>query len=116
MRSKLIEEIRTIFEQSKTWVTLEVEYAKLTLAEKATMLLSALIIGFVCLLLGIVVLILLGFSLAEAFMQIVSPWLAFLIAAGIICVLIGIVFLLRGPILLNPIAKLITRIFFENKH
>ncbi len=116
MRSKLIDEIRTIFEQTKTWATLEIEYAKLTLAEKATMLLSALIIGFTGLLLGMVVLILLAFCLVEVFMGLVAPWLAFLIVAGIICLLLGLLLAFRRPILLNPIARLITKIFFDKKH
>lgn len=65
MKLNIVEEIRNIIEQSKTWVRLEVEYAKLTIAEKLTMLLTSLILGFVCLLLFTVVLIMLSFCIAE---------------------------------------------------
>ena len=82
MKINLLEEIRSIFDQSKTWLRLELEYAKLTIAEKLTLLMSTLIIGFVCLLLGVVVLIMLAFSLAEAFRLIMDPALAYLSAAG----------------------------------
>lgn len=116
MKSNLIDDIRNIFEQSKTWVQLEVEYAKLTAAEKLTMLLSSLIIGFVCLLLGSVVLVLLGFTIAELFKLILQPSLAYLSAAGSICILVAIIYLLRRPLVLNPISRLITKVFFDKKH
>lgn len=116
MKINLLEEIRSIFDQSKTWLRLELEYAKLTIAEKLTLLMSTLIIGFVCLLLGIVVLIMLAFSLAEAFRLIMDPALAYLSTAGVICLLLILLYLLRKPLLLNPIARLITRVFFDRKH
>ena len=116
MKINLLEEIRSIFDQSKTWLRLELEYAKLTIAEKLTLLMSTLIIGFVCLLLGVVVLIMLAFSLAEAFRLIMDPALADLSTAGVICLLLILLYLLRKPLLLNPIARLITRVFFDRKH
>ena len=116
MKINLLEEIRSIFDQSKTWLRLELEYAKLTIAEKLTLLMSTLIIGFVCLLLGVVVLIMLAFSFAEAFRLIMDPALAYLSTAGVICLLLILLYLLRKPLLLNPIARLITRVFFDRKH
>ncbi len=116
MKINLLEEIRSIFDQSKTWLRLELEYAKLTIAEKLTLLMSTLIIGFVCLLLGVVVLIMLAFSLAEAFRLIMNPALAYLSTAGVICLLLILLYLLRKPLLLNPIARLITKVFFDSKH
>lgn len=116
MKTNMIDEIRSIFDQSKSWLRLELEYAKLTVAEKLTLLMSSLILGFVCLLLGVVVLIMLAFSLAEAFRLLMNPALAYLATAGAICVLLALLYLLRKPLLLNPIARLITRIFFDRKH
>lgn len=94
---------------------LEVEYAKLTLAEKITLLFSAMIIGAVCLLMGMVVLILLAFALVELFRLMMSPALAYLSSAGVIVVLIVLFYLFRKPLLLNPIARFITRLFISNQ-
>lgn len=116
MKLNLVDEIRNIFEQSKTWMKLEVEYAKLSLAEKLTMLMSSLVLGFVCLLLGMVVLIILALSLAELYKDIMSPALAYLSTAGSIVVLLALLFIFRKPLLLNPIARLLTRVFFDKKH
>ncbi len=115
MKENLNTQIKDILTQGKTWVKLEIEYAKLTLAEKLTMLISALIIGAVCLLLGIVVLLMLAFALVEVFKTFMHPGLAYLSVGGIVCVFIILFYLLRKPILLNPIARLITRLFIE-KH
>lgn len=116
MKLNFVEEIRNIFEQSKTWVRLEVEYAKLTIAEKLTMLLTSLIVGFVCLLLFTVVLIMLSFCVAELYKLILTPALAYLATAGSILVFLLLFYLFRKPILLTPIARMLTKIFFDKKH
>lgn len=115
MKFKFIDDIRDIVEQSKTWAKLELEYAKLTVAEKATVLMTSLILIFVCLLLGMVVLILLALSLSELFMLLMSPALAYLSVAGIICLLLVLLFVCRKPLLLNPLARMFTKVIFENK-
>lgn len=113
MKDKLTDEIKDLFSQSRDWIKLEVEYAKLTLAEKFTILASAMIIGAVCLLMGMVVLILLAFALVEVFKMLMAPGLAYLSVAGVICILIVLLYVMRKPILLNPIARFITRLFIN---
>lgn len=113
MKDKLTDEIKDLFAQGRDWVRLEVEYAKLTVAEKFTILASAMIIGAVCLLMGMVVLVMLAFALADVFMLLMAPGLAYLSVAGVICLMILVLYLLRKPILLNPIARFITRLFIN---
>lgn len=115
MKNNLIDEIKKLFDRSKQWLELEVEYAKLTVAEKLTLLLGSLIIGFVCLLFGMVILIMLAFALVELFKLMMVPALAYLSTAGVICVLMLVLFLVRKPLLINPIARLITKVFFDKK-
>lgn len=113
MKEKLTDEIKNLFIQGKEWARLEIEYAKLTVAEKFTVLASTFIIGAICLLMGMVVLIMLAFSLVELFKLLMVPALAYLTVAGIICVLAAVIYLLRRPLLLNPIARFITRLFIS---
>lgn len=115
MKEKLIDEIKDIFSQSTSWIKLEVEYAKFTVAEKFTVLMATLIIGAVCFLLGFAVLLMLTFAGVELFKLILSPPLAYCAMAGVVCILLVLIYLLRRPLLLNPIAKFITRIFFTPK-
>lgn len=116
MKGNLIDELQSLFNQSKQWLMLEAEYAKFTVAEKLTLLLGSLIIGFVCMLFGMVVLIMLAFALVELFKLMMVPALAFLSTAGVICVLLALIFVFRKQLLLNPIARLISKVFFEKKH
>ena len=116
MKFKIAEDIRNLFQESKNWVELEIEYAKLTLAEKLTMLLSTLIIGFVCLLLSVVVLVMFAFALAEVWKLMMSPGLAYLATGGVFCLLVVILYLFRKPLLLNPIARMLTQIFLGKKN
>lgn len=116
MKENFVDEFRKLITQSKDWLTLETEYLKLTVAEKLTLLLGSLIIGFVCLLLGMVILILLAFALVELFRLMMVPALAYLSTAGVICILLLVLFILRKQVLLNPIARLITKVFFDKKH
>lgn len=115
MKTKLTDELRSLISDSREWLRLEVEYAKLTLAEKFTVLLSTFVLGAVCLLMFIVILILLSFALVDVFRLFLSPGLAFLSVAGILMLLILLVYLLRKPLLLNPIARLISKLFLEIK-
>ena len=116
MKLKFVDDIRDLIKESRNWLELEIEYAKLTFAEKLTMLLSTLIIGFICLLLGLVVLVMLAFVIAEFFKVIMCPALAYLASAGCGLLLLLLLYFFRRPILLNPIAKMLTRIFFDKKH
>lgn len=116
MKSKLTDEIKEIFSQSMNWAKLEIEYAKLTLAEKITVLGAMTVIGAICLLLGIVVLILLSLALAEALKLIMAPAYAYLATAGVNCVFLAVIWLCRGPLLYTPISKAITKVFFKSKH
>lgn len=112
----ILEEIRSFFVESKTWLQLEVEYAKLTMVEKMTVLATMMIIGLVCLLLGFVVLILLAFCIAEVWKLLMEPWLAYLATAGVVLFLLLLVWLLRKPLLMNPISRAISKVFFDNNH
>lgn len=115
MKSKdsLSDQIKDIISQTRTWLKLEVEYTKLTVAEKLTMLAGALVIMLVCLLIGFVVLILLSQSLVDLFRAIMSPALAHVAVSGILILLIIVIYLLRRPLLLNPISRFITKLFLD---
>lgn len=115
MKQTLKETLTGIFDNSRQWLKLEIEYLKLTATEKITILMTTLIFGAVCMLLGMVILILLAFALAEAFQQILSPALSFLCAAGSLLILIILVFLLRKPLLENPISRLMSKLILDLK-
>lgn len=115
MGFKFIDDIRNLIDQAKTWFALELDYAKLTVAEKLTTLLTYLIIGFLSALMGFVIVIFLCFGAAYAFSHILPLWASFLIVAGIVLLILLLIMLFRKPLLLNPLAKLFTRIIISPK-
>lgn len=113
MKETLTDTLKNIFSDGKRWIQLEIEYAKLTATEKITVLLATLIFGAVCLLLGIVVLLLLAFALVDVFASFMSVALAFVSVSGILLILILSLFLLRKPLLENPISRLISKLILD---
>ncbi|MDE6549211.1 MAG: hypothetical protein K2L22_09440 [Muribaculaceae bacterium] len=111
--STLLDQFKDLLARSKDWATLELEYAKLTAAEKLTMLAGLACTGAVCLLFGITALIMFGISLAFLFKEIMGFALSFLAAGGCVLVLLAIIYFLREKIIINPIARIITKILLK---
>ncbi len=115
MRQKLIDEIKELLSQSKVWLESEAEYLKLTAAEKFTIFMSSVVIGAICLALGLFSLALISMALVDLFKLFMAPTLAFLAVAGIVLLIGLILFLLRKPLIINPISRFITRLFLDKK-
>jgi hypothetical protein len=115
MKEKLTDDLKKIVDDSRRWFKLTIEYGKLTVAEKFSILLSTLIVGAVCCLLGLIVLILLSFALVHIFSLVMPLALSYLVVAIIVLVLMSLVILMRRQLIEDPISKLITRLFFEKK-
>ncbi|MBD5306667.1 MAG: phage holin family protein [Bacteroides sp.] len=113
MKQTITQEIREIFRESKTWVELQIEFTKLTAAEKFTLLTSTFVVGAICMMLGMVVVFLLSFSLVDLFKMMMAPALAYLTVSGILILLIALIYLFRRVIIFNPIAKYITRLLLS---
>lgn len=115
MKSRLFDQINRIKAEVLRFVELSVEYAKLTAAEKLTMLGGMLVLGAVCLAAIGFIFIFLGFSCAELFMLFMCPALAYLSTAGVFLVLCILLILVRNPLIMTPISRLMTRILFDHK-
>ncbi len=115
MKDKLTDEVIGIFSQSINWAKLEVEYLKLTAAEKLIILLSTIIIGGILAVLLLPVFIIFLFALVDVFKLIMAPALAYLTVGGIVLLIIFILFLMRKPLIVNPVARFVTKLFLD-KH
>ena len=113
MKEKITTDIKEIFNQGRKWVSLEIEYVKLTAAEKFTVLLSTLVLGLALFLIGLVLLIVLAILMITVFKIFLSAWLACLCVAGILILFMLLLYMLRKQLLMNPIAKFITRLFLD---
>ena len=115
MKSKISDEVKDLFSQTMTWAKLEVEYLKLTAAEKLIILISTLIIGAVFVLFLLPIFTMLLFALAGLFKMFMPSPLAYLSVAGIVMVLLAIVFVLRKVLVINMVSKFVTKLFLERK-
>lgn len=111
MAEKTGEEIKTTISDVKEWFAVEMEYLKLTAAEKISVLLSSLILSIVLLIIGMVVLIVFAFALVDLFNLFMPHALACVTVGGILLLLVGLLYLLRKSLVIDPIAKLITKLF-----
>lgn len=114
---KVKEEVKSIVTDVKEWLTLEVEYLKLSAAEKVSVLVSTLVLIIVLFIVFMVVLILFSFALVDLFNLFMPHALAFVTVGGILLLFIGCLYIFRNELVVNPITKLITKLFLTpRKH
>lgn len=114
MKSKLTDELQEMLSQSLNWAKLEVEYLKLTAAEKLIILVSMSVIGIVVLVFLLPVFIMLMFALAQVFIGFMPVALAYISVAGIVLLMLGILVLFRKQLVINPVAKFISRVLLDS--
>lgn len=107
--------MKSVVTEIKEWLTVELEYMKLTAAEKVSILLSTLILVIVLFIVFMVVLIVFAFALVDLFCLMMPHALACVTVGGILLLLIGLLYLLRNSLVVNPITKLITKLFLTPK-
>ncbi|MDE6769007.1 MAG: phage holin family protein, partial [Muribaculaceae bacterium] len=113
MKAKLTDDIKDIFQQGFNWAKLEIEYVKLTTAEKLVVLLSTIIIGAIMAVLLLPVFIMFLFALVGVFRLFMAPPLAYLTVGGVVLLIIFAIFLMRKPLIIIPVARFITKLFLD---
>lgn len=115
MKDKITDDIRQIFHQTTDWAKLELEYLKLTAAEKTVVLMSTLILGGVCFLIAMIAVIMIAFALVDVFKMMMAAWLAYITVAAILLLIAVVIYLLRMSLIFNPVSKLLTRLLMDRK-
>lgn len=105
-----------LWAELKKYLTLQIDYAKLTTVEKLVVLLSAIAMVAVMLILGACVLFYLSFAVVFMLSDAIgSTWGAYLIVSGIFLVLMPVVYALRQKLILDPVSRFLTRLFLHHK-
>lgn len=106
--SNLISEI-------KRFVTLQVDYTKLTVVEKMAVLVSTLAIAFTVTVLATCTLFYLSLAAAQYLSTATgSLWQAHLIVGGFYVLVTLAVIIFRKRLIINPTARFLTRLFLTN--
>jgi len=113
MKNNFTSMLKETIELGKKYVRLQIDVAKLTTVEKLTMLLGGITLGLVAVLCMGFVLLLLAFAAADLLKNIMSAALAYLATAGIVVAVMMLIFALRKQIIINPIARMVSKLFFQ---
>lgn len=103
--------VKVLWDRIKNLLLLKLEYTKLTLAEKLTVLMSMAALFMVGLFILVIVIFFLSVALSQWLGSELGTAWGSLIVAGIYVVLLLVLVALRRQIFLNPIAKFITKLF-----
>lgn len=93
---------------------LEVDYTKLTAAEKTTILLSRIFLVAITIVLGMSALLFLAFSLAHVIISAThNAVLAYLIVAFIFLVILLFIYAFKKQLILDPVARFVSKLFLS---
>lgn len=109
-----ISSYKDLWAEVKKYLTLQVDYVKLTALEKLTILAAAMV--FVCIVIVISACAL--FFLSAAFVAwldsiLCCTWLANLITCGVVLLLLMIVIGLKKTLIIDPVSRFITKLFMN---
>ena len=114
--SKNIESIGKLLLEFKKYLELQKEFVKLDATEKMTVILSAILIVTVLLLLGSIVLLFLTFALAYYLGDVLgSLSLGFGLISAFILLLTVIFYLNRNRMVIQPMARLMTKLILTKE-
>ena len=105
---------KELWSEFKKYITLQVDYIKLTALEKLTILCAALVVVFVSIALSVCAL----FFLSSAFVAwldtvLCCTWLAHLITGALVLLILFIVLLFKKVLIIIPITRFITKLFLN---
>lgn len=102
-----------LFDRLKTFVTLNVENIRLTIAEKAILLISALLTIIVALILGGIALLFITVGVAHVLSMWLPIWASYAIMAGVNILLLLLLLIFRRVLIVNPLSRVISRIMLS---
>lgn len=115
MKKDFMTLLKETIAEGKRYAMLQLDIAKLTLVERLTLLLAGITLGLIAVLCVCFMLLLLSFAAADLFKAIMPPALAYTTTAGVVGVVLALVYFLRKHIIINPIARLVSKLFLNEK-
>jgi len=110
-----VENFQQLYDDIKKYVELQTDYLKVEFVEKLTILLSTLLIIMLVFVLAIAALFYLSFSLAYLLQPLVGGLtISFCIVSVLYVLLILVLFVYRKKLIINPIVRLLSRLFLSN--
>ena len=103
----------TLWRLARRILKLRVELVRLTIAERLTRLFVSILSTALLIILGAFVLAFISTAAVDLLTEALPSWVASLIIAGVYVLVILVVYLLRRPLIINPIARFVSRLILE---
>ncbi|MCR4765703.1 MAG: phage holin family protein [Bacteroidaceae bacterium] len=111
---KSIENLQQLFAESKKYLELQTEYAKLELTEKLTILLSTLILVLILIILGMVTLFYFSFTIAYILAPIIGGLMnSFAVITLFLLIIMVLVYHYRQKLIITPMVKFLANLFLK---
>lgn len=115
-REEILSNLKTSVRLGRRWLSLEATYLRLSLTEKLALILGGVALAFLMSILLLFMIFMASMALADVFSGFLSVWLSYLCVAGVYALLAILLFLLRKPLILDPVARFLSRIIINTKH
>ena len=95
------------------YVTLQLDYARLSAAEKLTVLLSTLAFFALIIIIGLITLAFISIGIGHWLAATIAPYTAYLFVSAFYLLLLVLLIVFRNQIIFNPAARFISRLFLK---
>ncbi len=109
--NKSPESFGELLQSLRRLLTLNIDYARLTVAEKVSILLSTMVVWVVVGVLVVLALLFVSIGVGHVLAQTIAPVMAYLLVAAFYVLLLIVVVALRRRLFVDPIARFISRLF-----
>lgn len=105
--------LQKMFDNIKRMITLQLDYARLTAAEKLTIILSTMAIYGLVVIFATLSLVFITLGVGHLLATTIAPHFAYLIVAGFYVVVLFLLFIFRKQLFVNPIARFVSKLFIN---
>lgn len=105
---------KRLFDECKKYISLQIDYAKLTATEKISVILGMSVLFIIILVLAVGAGIYLSFALVYLLEPLVGIVGSYALLGGLFLLLIAIVVIFKQRIILAPITRFISRVLLDN--
>lgn len=102
--------VKTLWQRLRDLATLKYEYARLTLAEKLTMIFSMLILCLIGIFISMISIFFLSVAISQWIAESIGAIWSSVIIAGFYLILLILLIGFRKQLIINPVAKFVTRL------
>ncbi len=107
------ENIKKLYSNAMRFVNMQLDYARLTAAEKLSVLLSTIACFALVIVIGMITLVFISIGIGQLLASTIAPYTAYLIVSGFYLLLLIALVVFRRQIIFNPAARFLSRLLLK---